>query len=160
MAKKKSESEETTPAKKAPAAKKTAAKKEPAVVEAAAAAPKPAKKPAKAAKPSTPSTPVQAPLIDTGLAAQTAAAMIRSRGAASSTSSAGSEQESSSFKSFKEGVNKPSIAGLGGILGTGGGQKKLGSSFGGKQSAGPGAARNQTFGADVSRASVPRRTGG
>jgi hypothetical protein len=159
MAKKKTE-DEATPAKKAPAAKKAPVKKAPAAAEAPEAAQKPAgaKKPAKQTKPST--SPMQTPLIDTGLAAQTAAAMIANRGANAAAASTGGSQESSSFKSFKEGLNKPSIAGLGGILGTGGGQKKLGNTFGGKQSTGPGAARNQTFGADVNRAGVPRRTGG
>src|SRR6185312_11083615 len=112
MAKKKTDSEETTPAKKAPAAKKPAAKKEPATAQASTPAPKPAGK--KSAKSSKPSAPVQTPLIDTNLAAQTAAAMILNRGANASTPTVGS-QESSSFKSFKEGLNKPTIAGLGGI---------------------------------------------
>jgi hypothetical protein len=152
------------PAKKAPAKKEaaaeakpaaSAAKKPAAAAAAAAAAPKKAGKPAAGGggKPLV-------PLIDTGLAAQTAAAMVAHRvagGAASAPS-----QESSTFKNLKESLSKPTAGGLGGILGTGSGQKKFPQQFGGGKQGGPGAAggRNQTFGADVNRAGVPRRTGG
>lgn len=164
MAKKKTESDEATPAKKAPAAKKPAAAKKTGAAEAAAAPAAAASKPAAAKKPSKASkpagAPMQSPLIDTDLAAQTAAAMIRNRGTLASSNASAGSQESSSFKSFKENLNKPTIAGLGGILGIGGNEKKSNSAFGGKQSGPQSGAKNQTFGADVNRAGVPRRTGG
>ena len=144
------------------------AKKEP-----AAAAAKPAaaaaKQPAAAKKPSAGgggggggAKPL-VPLIDTGLAAQTAAAMVAHRVSGGGTSAP--SQASSTFKSLKESLNKPTAGGLGGILGTGTGQKKFPQQFGGggKQGgpgSGGGGGRNQTFGADVNRAGVPRRTGG
>ena len=138
-----------TPAKKAPAGKKAGrADKAP------------------AARPPQP----QAPLIDTGLAAQAAASMIANRfvtGAATGPAGhgaapppAGASQESSAFKSLKEGLNKPSVGGLGGILGAGGGSRKPNAGFGGPKPSVPGGAKNQTFGADINRAGVPRRTGG
>jgi hypothetical protein len=143
-------------AKKAPAAKEpatAAAKKSPATAA--------AKKPAKAEKTSGGTPP--APLIDTGLAAQTAAAMVAHRGAGTASGSASPSRpaESSTFKSLKDSVNTPGAGGLGGILGTGAGQKKFPPQFGGKQGGPAGfGGRNQTFGADVNRAGVPRRTGG
>ena len=54
-------------------------------------------------------------------------------------------------------MNKPAGGGIGGILGNSNLGKKGNTPFGGgNQQAG----RNQTFGADVNRAGVPRRTGG
>jgi hypothetical protein len=119
---------------------------------------KPAEKPAQ--KPAT----AGAPIIDTRLAAAAAASMVAHRdpsaggapanGAASDQSDSG-RQESASFKQLKQGLNKPA-ASVGNLLGTPPGQKKSNLPFGGpKQSF-----RNQTFGADVNRSGVPRRTGG
>ena len=147
---------------KAPAAKKSAgaakAKSEPAAAakkSAPAAAAKKSGKPAGAGA-------GQAPLIDTGLAAATAAAMVASRlaGGGASGQRSGGTQESSSFKSLKDSINKPNVGSLGGILGTAAGQKKSGAGFGPKQSGPAGGSRNQTFGADVNRTGVPRRTSG
>ena len=170
------------PKKKEPASA-AAAKKAPAAKEAAAAAPAAkkapapaAKKPAKSAK-STKSgatvaagspTPPLAPPIDTGLAAAAAASMIANRAVAGlgATSQGGgakdpaAKQESSTFKSLKEGLSKPPVGGLGAILGGGGGSTKFNQGFGGPKPSVPGGAKNQTFGADVNRAGVPRRTGG
>jgi hypothetical protein len=147
-------------AKKAPTKKETAAESK-----SAAAA---AKKPAASRKPaaSAGGKPLM-PLIDTGLAAQTAAAMVARRVAGGTAPTGGPSepsQESSTFKNLKESLSKPTAGGLGGILGTGSGQKKFSQQFGGggaKQGGpGGGGGRNQTFGADVNRAGVPRRTGG
>jgi hypothetical protein len=153
-------------AKKPESAGEPAPKKAPAAKKAAA--------PKKSGKPDTGSAGApQAPLIDTGLAAAAAAAMVANLGAArlgagqpqgTATPSAPSpsqRQESSTFRNLKEGLNKPAGGGLGNILGPGGGQRKLNQGFGGQKPSVPGAAgRNQTFGADVNRSGVPRRTGG
>ncbi|MGB7160796.1 MAG: hypothetical protein WBD40_22215 [Tepidisphaeraceae bacterium] len=114
----------------------------------------PAKK-AAAKKPSAPAT--GAPLIDTNLAASAAAAMILNRavtGAGATTQPA--KKESASFKNLKDSLSKPASQGLGGSFGNIGAQKKSGQNFGGGKQVG----RNQTFGADVNRTGVPRRTGG
>lgn len=102
--------------------------------------------------------PSPAPSIDTGLAAQTAAAMVANRGTAPAGNAGGPATESSSFKNLRDSLNRPSTGGLGGILGGGGSQKKFAPNFGGPKQAGGG--RNQTFGADVNRNGIPRRTGG
>jgi hypothetical protein len=112
------------------------------------------------------------PLIDTSLAAETAAKFVVNRallGNAASRVTAGAapaqsdapaadeKPESSAFKQLKAGLNKPSVQGPGGILGGAGQNKKGNMPFaGGNQQVG----RNQTFGADVNRSGVPRRTGG
>lgn len=161
------------PKKKEPAA----AKKAPAVKEAAAAAPAAKQAPvgqksaksAKAAAATGSGAPPVAPRIDTGLAAAAAASMIANRAVAGfgTTASQGggapdpaAKPESSSFKSLKEGLSKPPVGGLGAILGAGGGSKTFNQGFGGPKPSVPGGAKNQTFGADVNRAGVPRRTGG
>ncbi len=103
------------------------------------------------------------PLIDTAKAAQTAAAMIASGKSSMATAGTastpdGSKAESSAFRQLKESMNKPHSAALGSVLDKTAmsGQKKSAAPFpGGKQ-----VGHNQTFGADVSRRSVPRRTGG
>ena len=118
------------------------------------------------------STPASMPLIDTSLAAETAAKFVVNRamlGNAGSGATARSPQdqpdnsepeekrESSAFKQLKAGLNKTSVQGPGGILGGAGQNKKSNTPFGGgNQQTG----RNQTFGADVNRSGVPRRTGG
>lgn len=105
-----------------------------------------------------------APAIDTNLAASAAASMILNRavgGSGGSSSSGGTSQpqkkESASFKQLKQNIAKPAPSGPGGILSNATTQKKAGNlPFGGGQQKG----HNQTFGADVNRAGVPRRTGG
>ena len=120
------------------------------------------------------------PLIDTDLAAATAAKMLLSRAAsgaapgaasgaaasAGSTSSSdeegagekreGEKRETSTFKQLKQNLTKPQGGGLGSVLGGPVQGKKGNTPFGGNQQV----ARNQTFGADVNRSGVPRRTGG
>jgi hypothetical protein len=103
--------------------------------------------------------PISRPLIDTDLAASAAAAMVANRsvlGGAGGSASGGQAKESSSFRQLKESLAKPGAQNLGGILGTGPVQQKKAQAHGPDRQVG----RNQTFGADVNRASVPRRTGG
>jgi hypothetical protein len=126
-----------------PAVKKAAPK---------AAAPKAAEA-KKSAKPSKPVS-TTSPMIDTSLAAQAAAQMLAAglnRPAASSTP----KQESAMFKQLKAGLNKPHTATVSNLLEKSHGpeptkihpqQKQVG--------------KNQTFGADVTRSGVPRRTPG
>lgn len=169
MAKAKKTDEAGAPApKKAPAARKPAAGKAGAAKKAPATGAAGAKKSPRPEKPGTGGA-LQAPRIDTGLAAQAAASMIANRAGAGFGGSApqsgaqqpAAKQESSAFKNLKEGLSKPSIGGLGAVLGAGGGSKKLNHGFGGPRPSVPGGGgRNQTFGADVNRAGVPRRTGG
>jgi hypothetical protein len=133
----------------------------------------PAKKPAPAAKGKAPAAGAkkqaggtgggspQTPMIDTNLAASNAAAMILNRAATGGGNAQGgaaqpAKKESASFKNLKDSLNKPAGGGLGGNFGGIGAQKKTGQNFGGGKQVG----RNQTFGADVNRAGVPRRTGG
>jgi hypothetical protein len=165
MAKKKSDAaaEGAAAGKKAPAAKAPAAAaakksaatgaKKPAAGAAAAA---PAKKPAAAAG-TVPAS--AAPVIDTSLAANAAAAMIASKvaqGAPAASSGQPAKKESGAFKQLKAGLNKPAAAPLGGAFGVPQTSKKSPLPFGGGKQVG----HNQTFGADVNRTGVPRRTPG
>jgi hypothetical protein len=120
------------------------------------------------AKPAATSAGGSVPLIDTSLAAETAAKFVVNRALlgnaatapapeAADEEQAGDKRESSTFKQLKAGLNKPASQGLGGILGTPNqGKKGNFGPGGGSQQVG----RNQTFGADVNRSGVPRRTGG
>ena len=131
MAKKKSESTEKSAAKKAPA-KKAAAKK---------------------------SMSAGDPMVNTTLAAQNAAKQLAAGLPHKAVGSAGSAQpESSTFKNLKQGLAKPHLSGLDGILNKSGpaDSKRSNLPFGGGKQVG----HNQTFGADVNRAGVPRRTPG
>jgi len=126
------------------------------------AAPKAAaKKAAPAKKKSTASaSPAGTPLVDTNLAAQTAARMLAAGAHAKQPQSSQQPQqknESALFKQMKAGLNKPASSAMGGLLDKSGGplQKKPNQPFGGKQ-----VGHNQTFGADVTRSGVPRRTSG
>ena len=112
------------------------------------------------------------PLIDTSLAAEAAARMVLNRAGGSSATGTGAaanpqtqpdtatnqqdKRETSTFKQLKEGLNKSGSQNLGGVLGGVQGGKKSNQPFGG----GNQQVRNQTFGADVNRSGVPRRTGG
>lgn len=141
MAKAKKQSEapaEKTEAAPAPAARKPAAKKAPA-----------AKKTAKSAATSAPS----APLIDTSLAAAAAAKLVANR---DMLNASGEKRESGAFKQLKESLNKPAASGPASFLQSTAPQKKSNLPFGGRNQVG----HNQTFGADVNRTGVPRRTGG
>jgi hypothetical protein len=103
-----------------------------------------------AAKPVT----APAPLIDTGMAAAAAARGVLHHKDEPSGHPA-SSRESASFKQMKENLHKPagsSPSFLQNIAPT----KKFNPAVPGRQQMG----RNQTFGADVNRSGVPRRTGG
>jgi histone H1/5 len=140
------------PAAAKPAAAKAAAPK--AAAPKAAATKATAKKPAKTAKSSAPAG---APMIDTSLAAAAAAQMVGNRNLHQETAGQeGKKPESAAFRQMKENLNKPSGAGSAGLQHNAGISKKMPQPFGGFKQVG----RNQTFGADVNRAGVPRRTGG
>lgn len=130
---KKSETSEKPAAKKAPA-KKVAAKK----LETGSSA---------------------SPMVDTTLAAQNVAKLFAA-GLPQKAGSAGAapKTESSMFKSLKQGLAKPHLSSLDSLLDKSApaDQKKSGVPFGANRQVG----HNQTFGADVNRTGVPRRTGG
>jgi hypothetical protein len=99
------------------------------------------------------------PLVDTGLAAQNAARLLAAGLPTKTTASAGGpKSESSLFKNMKQGLAKPHLTGLDSVLDKSGGPSTQRSNlpFGAKKQLG----HNQTFGADVNKAGVPRRTPG
>jgi hypothetical protein len=112
--------------------------------------PPPSSKPQAAAKPAV-------AVADPTFAVQAAAAMVGQK--VTGANSSGGKKESSTFKQLKEGLNKPAIQSINNLL------DKTGSNTA-KKSALPFShntkqvGHNQTFGADVNRAGVPRRTGG
>lgn len=99
------------------------------------------------------------PMIDTGFAAQAAARMLLARSAGKAVSATKSAEESAGFKHLKEEAGKPHQQVMDALL-----NKTAPSSAkrsnqpipGGRNQTG----HNQTFGADVNRANLPRRTGG
>lgn len=143
-------SEETKKETKAAAPAADAAKKK-----APAAA---AKKAAPAKKATTQATSTSHPMIDTNLAASNAARLLvggfKSAGNASANAP---KQESAMFKSLKAGINKPSGSAMSNLLDKSHGPTDPTKSHGGfnKQ-----VGHNQTYGADVNRTGVPRRTPG
>jgi len=148
MAKAKSDAkkEETT---KAPIAADAAAK--------AAAAKKPAVKKAIAKAAKGPGAAPSSPLIDTSLAAQNAAKLVAQRDALGEPREGEQRQpESSAFKQLKENLNKPHSQAPASFLQKTAPHKKMNLPFGSLNQVGKG----QTFGADVNRSGVPRRTGG
>ncbi len=97
--------------------------------------------------------------VDTNLAAESAARLLAARVSTRAPSeTAPTHQESSMFKQLKGGLSKPAGQAMSNLLDKHGGpaHKKSPLPFAGPQQIG----RNQTFGADVNRAGVPRRTGG
>ena len=146
MAKKKSETgiEKSAPA--AAATKKEAPKRVP---------PSPAKASAAGSSASASGRPAAAQSIDTALAANAAAAMVA--GNVSLPATGGQpKKDSAAFKQLKAGLNKPSAGALGGAFAVQSGKKKAITPLGGPKQVG----HNQTFGADVNRTGVPRRTPG
>jgi hypothetical protein len=145
MAKAKKKDGETTEA-KAPKAAASPAKKA-------------AKSPAKAKAPAKAAAPAATPMVNTSLAAESAARMIGAKASGFGASSATSDKkETSAFKQLKQAMAKPHGASVGNMLNSTTSQaaKKTSMPFqSGKQ-----VGHNQTFGADVSRSGVPRRTGG
>ena len=130
MAKKKTESDAAKPA-----AKKEAAKKEPAKKSAAPVA--------------------NEFMINTSNAASAAAALVGNKFSVGASSSSAPRPESSAFKAMKQNLANPS-AGMGNMLPQASTAKKSNQPFASGKQVG----HNQTFGADVNRAGVPRRTGG
>src|SRR4051794_37617383 len=97
------------------------------------------------------------PMVDTGLAAQNAAKSLAAGLPTKAAGSAGgTKAESSFFKNMKKGLSKPHLAGLDSVLDKSGGPstQRPNLPFGGHKQVG----HNQTFGADVNKAGVPRRT--
>jgi hypothetical protein len=111
--------------------------------------------PKKASKPAV-SSAKDVPQIDTNLAAKSAASMIANRDSLDTGASTGDKRESSSFKQMKAGLNKPTLSGPASFLHSTAPQRKSNLPFGTRKQVG----HNQTFGADVNRTGVPRRTGG
>ena len=111
-----------------------------------------AKKPvAKKAAPS----PAAQPLIDTSLAAEAAAKMLVAGFNKASGSPGTPRQESALFKQLKAGLSKPHAAAMSNLLEKSQGPEPAKTHPQFKQ-----VGQNQTFGADVTRSGVPRRTPG
>ena len=126
---------------------------------AAQAARKPPQSPAKAAGAAgkkamaKKAPPTGAPLIDTSLAAAAAAKMVVNRDRLAAGENRGG---SGLIKHLKDSLNKSTTSGPADFLHTSSPNKNPNLPFGGRNQVG----HNQTFGADVNRAGVPRRTGG
>ncbi len=128
------------------------AKKETKAAASKDAAPKAAPKKEAAKKPAAASAPSELS-INTSAAASAAAALIGNK--VNLTGTPGSTKpDSAAFKAMKQNLNSHS-AGVGNILPQAG-AKKSNAPFEKSKQVG----HNQTFGADVNRAGVPRRTGG
>jgi hypothetical protein len=98
-------------------------------------------------------TPGGAPVIDTSLAASNAAKLLVNRNMLNKAG--GEKPESAGFRQMKESLSKPAAPSVP-FLPTGNTGKKSNQPFGDRNQVG----HNQTFGADVNRSGVPRRTGG
>ena len=156
MAKKKTEakpeakSEGTTKKKAAPAAKTSEAK-----TEAKAAA----SSSSKSTKSTRSAAPAALPMVDTSLAAQTAAQMLAAGlGRREQQPADEDKREGSLIRQLKADLNKGHAQVVSNVLDKGapqGGKRSSDLPFGQKQ-----VGRNQTFGADVTRSGVPRRTSG
>ena len=148
-----SDSPEKSPAKSPAktAAKKTTPKKAPAK---ATSTKSPAAKSTKATRATAPAT---APLIDTNLAAQSAARMLLARAAGGKRPATAPQAQSSTIQHLKEQITKPKGA-LNNLLQSTGGQSSLPGSHLPHAQASRGHA--QTRGPDVNRTGVPRRTSG
>jgi hypothetical protein len=111
------------------------------------------------AKPMKPAPAPGTPMIDTSLAAENAARMLAARAAGAIPAAGGDQKETALFKHMKENVARPHAASVDSLLNStaSSSSRKSAQPFitGGKQ-----VGQNQTFGADVSRRNLPRRTGG
>jgi hypothetical protein len=114
------------------------------------------KPPAKKAEAKGNSTAPAAPVINPAHAA-VAAALVGNKVQLPASSGQVAPQ-SASFRAMKDSLNKPHSQTIGGILDKNSplGQKKSAAPFAANRQVG----HSQTFGADVSRKNVPRRTGG
>ena len=111
------------------------------------------KKAAKAAVPAQSA----APMIDTNLAAVVAARRLAHRDELAAASATPSHGESAAFKQMKENLHKPAGQNMPPALQSPVAGKKFNNAVPGRHQQ---LGRNQTFGADVNRTGVPRRTGG
>lgn len=118
----------------------------------ASAGGKDAKAPAKPAAPAPPPVPV----IDTNLAASTAAKLVAHKDELAAPAGPASG-ESAAFKQMKENLHKPAGGSVPSFLQNVIPGKKFNNSVPSRNQQ---IGRNQTFGADVNRTGVPRRTGG
>jgi len=115
---------------------------------------------AKAKKPTKPTgaAATNTPMIDTSLAAHSAAAMLvaglKKSGPANQSNAP--KQESAMFKQLKAGLNKPHSTTMSNLLDKSQGPEQTKSHQAFNKQVG----HNQTFGADVTRSGVPRRTPG
>ncbi len=95
------------------------------------------------------------PMIDTNAAAAAAARMLMAKKTSATVGGEG-KAESTTFRKMKESLHKPHLRGMESQLNSGANPSA-------KPMHGPGGrqvSHNQTFGADVNRTGVPRRTGG
>ncbi len=125
------------------------------------AAPKAARSSAKksAAAGKAPAGASSEPMIDTGIAAQAAARMLLARSAGKAVPAAKPAEESAGFKHLKEEAGKPHQQVMDALLNKTAPASAKRNNLpmpGGRNQTG----HNQTFGADVNRANLPRRTGG
>ena len=120
---------------------------------------KPAKDAAGGKKPAAKAAPVApaVPLIDTNLAASTAAKMVANKKDERAAASSPGSGESAAFKQMKENLHKPVGGTTPSFLQNGPQGKKFNPSVPNRNQQ---VGHNQTFGADVNRTGVPRRTGG
>jgi hypothetical protein len=115
---------------------------------------------AKAKKPTKPTgaAATNTPMIDTSRAAHSAAAMLvaglKKSGPANQSNAP--KQESAMFKQLKAGLNKPHSTTMSNLLDKSQGPEQTKSHQAFNKQVG----HNQTFGADVTRSGVPRRTPG
>lgn len=116
----------------------------------------PANKKSSTAKAKSAAPAPQAPLIDTNLAASVAAKMLVHKDLLTNAAQSSDAAESDAFKQLKEGVHKPIGNTTPTFLQSLTPDKKFNAIPNRHQQIG----RNQTFGADVNRTGVPRRTGG
>ena len=146
-AKSAAKSEATAKKKAAPAVKKPEAKPEP------KSAPS-----SKSSRSSKPGAAPAMPLVDTDLAAQAAAQMLAAGLGRREQQTEEDKREGSLIRQLKADLNKGHAQTVSNVLDKGtpqGGKKSSGMPFGQKQ-----VGRNQTYGADVTRSGVPRRTSG
>lgn len=113
----------------------------------------PKKKPA--AKKAAATAPAAMQSVDTSLAAENAARMLVSKFNKPAGAKATPAPESAMFRQLKEGLNKPHSAAMSNLLDKSQGPQHAKSHPQMKQ-----VGHNQTYGADVNRTGVPRRTPG
>jgi hypothetical protein len=106
--------------------------------------------------PAAPAASGAAPMVDPSQSAAAAAALIGRK--VTLPASAAGQTESTGFRNLKDSLSKPHSQTIGNVLDklTPSNQKRSALPFAGPKQLG----HNQTFGADVSRRNVPRRTNG